>query len=165
MGELKQLLNALDFEHAKQVVGEFLQAASSTQEMIVCATFDVDYLNDINEKYSWAAGDAVLSHLIELCRIYSDIITRHDDEISVVWKGCSVEQGVKHATDLFQHIQTSEFTFADVQIPVSVSMGITHNHEGEVLSFSELVSPAVTAMAKCKDLGRNRFIMDVAPYM
>ena len=168
MGELKQvnqLAHALDFEHAKQIVGDLLEAATTTQEMIVCATFDVDYLSDINEKFSWAAGDAVLSHLIELCRIYSDIVTRHDDEISVVWKGCTVEQGVKHATDLFQHIQTSEFEFEGVHIPVSVSMGITHNHEGEVLSFSELVSPAVTAMAKCKNLGRNRFILDVAPYM
>ena len=165
MGELKQLSHALDFEHAKQIVSEFLEAATTTQEMIVCATFDVDYLSAINEKYSWAAGDAVLSHLIELCRIYSDIVTRHDDEISVVWKGSVLEQGVKHATDLFQHIQTSEFEFEGGKIPVSVSMGITHNHEGEVSSFSELVSTAVTALSKCKHLGRNRFIMDVAPYM
>ena len=168
MGELKQvdqLTNALDFEHAKQIVGDILKAASSSQEMIVCATLDVDYLNDINEKYSWAAGDAVLGHLIALCHEYSDIVTRHDDEISVVWKDCTVEQGVKRATDLFQQIQGSELELEGVQIPVSVSMGITHNHEGEVSSFSELVSPAVTAMAKCKNLGRNRFIMDVAPYM
>lgn len=168
MSELKQvdqLTNALHFEHAKQIVGDFLKTAMSTKEMIVCATFDVDYLQDINEKYGWAAGDAVLRHLSELCHEYANLVTRQDDEMSVVFKDCSVEEGVKRATDLFKHIQTSVFDFEGVQIPVTVSMGITHNHEGEVTSFSELVSTALTAMGKCKDLGRNRFIMDVAPYI
>jgi len=82
-----------------------------------------------------------------------------------VWKDCSVEEGVKRATDLFTQIKDSRLEFEGVQIPVSVSMGITHNHEGEVECFSELVSTAITAIVKCKDRGRNRFIMDVAPYM
>ena len=159
------LTNALHFEHAKEVVGGFLKDAAAKQEMIVVATFDVDYLNDINEKYGWAVGDEVLRHLSVLCHEYSDIVTRKEDEMSVVWKDCSVEEGVKRATDLFKRIQASHVEFEGVQIPVSVSMGITHNHEGEVDSFTELVSTALTALAKCKDGGRNRFIMDVAPYM
>lgn len=159
------LTNALHFEHAKEIVGVFLKDAAAKKEMIVVATFDVDYLNDINEKYGWAAGDEVLRQLSAICHEYSDIVARKEDELSVVWKDCSVEEGVKRATDLFNHIQTSHVEFEGVQIPVSVSMGITHNHEGEVYSFSELVATAVTAIVKCKDRGRNRFIMDVAPYM
>lgn len=168
MGEMRQfcgLTNALHFEHAKEVVGSFLKAAATKREMVVCATFDVDYLSDINEKYGMNAGDEVLRHLSAICHEYSDIVTRHDDEMSVVWKDCSVEEGVKRATDLFKQIKESHLEFEGVQIPVSVSMGITHNHEGEVDCFSELVSTAVTAITKCKDRGRNRFIMDVAPYM
>ena len=159
------LTNALHFEHAKEVVGSFLKDAAAKQEMIVVATFDVDYLNSINEKYGWAAGDEVLRYLSALCYEYSDIVTRKEDELSVVWKDCSMEEGLKRATDLFKHIQASHVEFEGVQIPVSVSMGITHNHEGEVDCFSELVSIAITAITKCKDRGRNRFIMDVAPYM
>ncbi len=168
MGEMKQLCEltkALHFDHAKEVIGGYLKAAATKQEMIVCATFDVDYLNEINEKYSMAAGDEVLRHLSALCHEYSDIVTRNDDEMSVVWKGISLEEGVKSATDLFTQIKASHVEFEGVQIPVSVSMGITHNHEGEVDCFSELVSTALTAIVKCKDRGRNRFIMDVAPYM
>ena len=159
------LTNALHFEHAKEVVGGFLKDAAVKQEMIVVATFDVDYLNSINEKYGWAAGDEVLRQLSALCYEYSDIVTRKEDELSVVWKDCSVEEGVKRATDLFKHIQACQVEFEGVQIPVTVSMGITHNHEGEVDCFNELVSTALTAIGKCKDSGRNRFIMDVAPYM
>ena len=159
------LTNALHFEHAKEVVGSFLKDAAAKQEMIVVATFDVDYLNEINEKYGWAAGDEVLRQLSALCHEYSDIVTRKEDEMSVVWKDCSVEEGVKRATDLFKRIQASHVEFEGVQIPVSVSMGITHNHEGDVDSFEEIVATTLTAMTKCKDGGRNRFIMDVAPYM
>ena len=159
------LTNALHFEHAKEVVGGFLKDAAAKKEMIVVATFDVDYLNDINEKYGWAAGDQVLRHLSALCHEYSDIVARKEDELSVVWKDCSVEEGVKHATDLFNHIQASHVEFEGVQIPVSVSMGITHNHEGDVDSFDEIIATTLTAMTKCKNGGRNRFIMDVAPYM
>ena len=168
MIEMKQvcgLTNALHFEHAKEVVGGFLKDAAAKQEMIVVATFDVDYLNEINEKYGWAAGDEVLRQLSALCHEYSDIVTRKEDEMSVVWKDCSVEEGVKRATDLFKRIQASHVEFEGVQIPVSVSMGITHNHEGDVDSFEEIVATTLTAMTKCKDGGRNRFIMDVAPYM
>lgn len=159
------LTNALHFEHAEEVVGGFLKEAAKNNEMIVVATFDVDYLNDINEKYGWVAGDAVLRHLSSICHKYSSIVTRKEDEMSVVFKDCSVEQGVKLSTDLFKEIQTSELEFEGVQIPVSVSMGITHNHEGEIVSFEEIVSTALHAMFKSKDRGRNRFIMDVAPYM
>ena len=159
------LTNALHFEHAEEVVGGFLKDAAAKQEMIVVATFDVDYLNEINEKYGWSAGDEVLRYLSGLCHEYSDIVTRKEDEMSIVWKDCSVEEGVKRATDLFKHIQGSYVEFEGVQIPVSVSMGITHNHEGEVDSLDEIVATNLTAMTKCKDGGRNRFIMDVAPYM
>ena len=165
MKQICELTNALHFEHAKEVVGGYLKAAATNQEMIVCATFDVDYLNEINEKYGWAAGDEVLRHLSALCHEYSDIVARKDDEMSVVWKDCSVEEGVVRATDLFKHIQASVVEFEGVHIPVTVSMGITHNHEGEVDSLDEIVATNLTAMTKCKDSGRNRFIMDVAPYM
>ena len=159
------LTNALHFEHAKEIVDGFLKDAAEKKEMIVVATFDVDYLNNINEKYGWAAGDEVLRQLSAICHEYSDIVTRKEDELSVVWKDCSVEEGVKRATDLFNHIQGSHVEFEGVQIPVSVSMGITHNHEGEVDSFDEIIATVLTAMTKCKKGGRNRFIMDVAPYM
>lgn len=168
MGEMKHLdalTKALHFEHAKEFVSNILKSAAAKQEMIVCATFDVDYLNEINEKYGWAAGDEVLRQLSAICHEEASIVTRNDDEMSVVWKDCSVEEGVKRATDLFKRIQSTVVEFEGVQIPVSVSMGITHNHEGEVECFSELVSTALVAMSKCKVGGRNRFIMDVAPYM
>lgn len=159
------LTNAMHFEHAEEVVGGFLKEAAKNNEMIVVATFDVDYLNDINEKYGWAAGDEVLRHISKICHKYSSIVARKEDEMSVVFKDCSVEEGVRLATKLFKEIQSSKLEFEGVQIPVSVSMGITHNHEGAVESFQEIVSIALNAMFKCKDRGRNRFIMDVAPYM
>lgn len=159
------LTNALHFEHAEEIVGRFLKEAAKNNEMIVVATFDVDYLNDINEKYGWACGDAVLRHLSSICHKYSAIVARKEDEMSVVFKECTVEEGVKLATDLFKEIQESKFEFEGEQIPVSVSMGITHNHEGEIESFEEIVSIALHAMFKSKNKGRNRFIMDVAPYM
>lgn len=159
------LTNALHFKHAEEIVGGFLKEAAKNNETIVVATFDVDYLNDINEKNGWAAGDEVLRHLSTICRKYSSIVARKEDEMSVVFKDCSLQQGVKLATDLFQEIQTSKLEFEGEQIPVSVSMGITHNHDGEVESFEEIVSIALKAMAKSKERGRNRFIMDVSPYM
>lgn len=159
------LTSALHFEHAEKIVGGFFKEAAKNKEMIIVATFDVDYLRDINEKYGWAAGDAVLLHLSNICHKYSSIVARKEDEMSVVFKNYSVEEGVKLATDLFKEIQKSKFEFEEVQIPVSVSMGITHNHEGEIESFEEIVSIALCAMAKSKSGGRNRFIMDVAPYM
>ena len=168
MGELikfDSLTKAMHFDHAKDVVGAWLNSAAESQEMIVCATFDVDYLNDINEKYGWAAGDEVLRVLSALCHEYSPYVTRDEDEMSVIWKDCSVEEGVIKATELFRHIQSSTVTFNGQEIPVSVSMGITHNHEGEVACFHELVTTALTALKKSKDSGRNRFIMDVAPYL
>lgn len=168
MGQFKgldALTNTMNFEHAKEVVGNWLSAATQSQEMIVCATFDVDYLSEINEQHGWAAGDEVLRQLSAICQQYSDLVTRTDDQMSVVWKGCTVEAGVSRAAQLFREIQASPIFYNGEQILVSVSMGITHNHEGEVTSFQELVTTTLTAMTKCKDRGRNRFIMDVAPYM
>ena len=160
-----ELTNAVHFEDAKAIVGEWLAHANTNQHMVVCATFDVDYLNTINEQYGWAAGNEVLRHLAAICHEASPFVTRHDDEMSVIWKDCSVEEGVVNATNLFKTLQQTIVQFEGIEIPVSVSMGITHNHAGDVTCFEELVSTATTAIHKSKNLGRNRFIMDVAPYL
>ena len=160
-----ELTNAVHFDQAKEIVGEWLIHASENQHMVVCATFDVDYLATINEQYGYAAGDEVLRQLAAICHEASPFVTRHDDEMSVIWKDCSVEQGVINATNLFKNLQQATIQYNGTMIPVSVSMGITHNHEGDVTCLEELVSTATTAIHKSKTLGRNRFIMDVAPYL
>lgn len=159
------LTNAIHFDFAEKIIGGFFKEAANNNEMIIIATFDIDHLKAINEKYGWAAGDAVLQHVSNICYEYSSIITRKDDEMSVVFKNYAVDEGVKLAIDLFNEIQESKLEFEGVQIPISVSMGITHNHEGEIESFYELVLIASHAMIKSKTRGRNRFTMDVAPYM
>lgn len=164
-GKLDRLTNVYTLAYAEQVVGDFLQKAVLNNEVIVSATLDVDHLQQINEKYGWEAGDHVLRYITAICKEYSTIVTREDDEFTVVWKDVPMEQGVTEATALFKRIQSSTIDWEGEQIDVNVSMGITHNHEGEVHTLKELIATAVTALSKCKEKGRNRFIMDVAPYL
>ena len=163
--KLDELTNVYTLAYAEQLVGDFLQKAVSNKGVVVSATLDVDYLQQINDEYGWEAGDHVLRYITTVCKEYSPIVTRNDDEITVIWKDVPMEQGVTEATALFKRIQTSTIDWNGEQIDVNVSMGITHNHEGEVHTLKELIATAVTALSKCKDKGRNRFIMDVAPYL
>ncbi len=153
---LTQLYNrgALDLQLERTVSVSFFSGTSTCILMV-----DVDHFKLVNDTYGHPAGDVVLQQLAK--RLVStfprktDFIARYGgEEFCVLLQGAGWELSQRLGERLLDAIRAEGFTYQDMIIPVTASIGLAELLPGEtVLSWLER---ADRALYRAKENGRNQ---------
>lgn len=121
---------------------------------------DIDYFKKINDTYGHAGGDSVLKELAHLIR---DTLIRGNDffaryggeEFCLLLLGSPYKQVQEIAERIRRTVQDHTFKHNDIQIPVTISVGVATIQEGDK-SWNDIFERADKALYVSKNGGRNR---------
>ncbi len=122
---------------------------------------DIDHFKSINDNYEHRCGDAVLRQLtaaLEQVIRTEDVLARYGgEEFAIICRETTESQACILAERLRRAIQDHLFTFEELALRVTVSIGVAQL-DREDLTCGALVSSADIALLKAKETGRNRVV-------
>ena len=123
--------------------------------------YDIDFFKKVNDTYGHAAGDHVLSAVVEIVkkklRLY-DIIGRYGGEEFVIFMPSINEDDLYNiASRLCKLIEETEILYDGKRIPVTASFGAVQMPPGS--DFNEAMLAVDTAMYDAKHNGRNQVVI------
>jgi diguanylate cyclase (GGDEF)-like protein len=121
--------------------------------------FDIDHFKKINDTYGHLAGDEVLRNMGVLLKKRvrtNDIVARvGGEEFAVILPEAGKPGGVALAEKLRKLIEAEPFSYNGVNIPVTVSLGVS-GYEAHHENSETMVSEADEKLYEAKRGGRNR---------
>ena len=156
---LTQLYNrgALDFQLERTASMSFFSGTSACLLIV-----DVDHFKHVNDTYGHPAGDVVLQQvakrLVSTFPRKTDFIARYGgEEFCVLLQGADGELSQRLGERLLDALRGEGFSYQDVTIPVTASIGVAQLLPGETaLSWLER---ADRALYRAKDNGRNQLCL------
>lgn len=134
--------------------------ATRHRQALCLLLFDVDHFKRVNDTYGHLAGDAVLVKLAALAGRTlraEDVLARvGGEEFAIACRGIDGAQGMMLAERIRDLVARAQFVHDDVQIPVTISIGVASIPEVEVVTSEQLISVADAALYRAKNNGRNR---------
>ncbi|MGR3318848.1 MAG: diguanylate cyclase [Candidatus Anammoxibacter sp.] len=124
--------------------------------------FDIDFFKKVNDNYGHQCGDFVLQSLA--ARVSSvirnvDFFARYGgEEFCCLVPETAIQSCAILAEKIRLVISEKEFTFENVSLPVTISLGISEILNG-VDSPADLIKKADEALYKAKQSGRNRAVL------
>lgn len=141
---------------------EELARAGRSGSPLCLAFLDIDHFKLINDNYGHQAGDAVLQ---QIARIMSHLLRKNDilgriggEEFLILLPETDGKGGARLAERMRQRIESVVFTYGEIELPVTVSIGVFYSADPVVLGVDELVQRADAAMYEAKQGGRNRIV-------
>lgn len=131
---------------------------------LALALLDLDDFKAVNDKYGHTAGDEVLrcfaANMLSTFR-HHDMVARYGGEEFAILLPNTDAEGVMHALRKVQKRTTeSHYSYNNVAAPMpTFSAGVALYSSGE--SFTSLIERADAALYRAKNLGRNRFEIDI----
>ena len=128
---------------------------------IAVLMIDIDHFRRINDQFGYLVGEEVLIAVTRIlktqCRPY-DLVARYgDEEFLIMLEASSYGSGKSSAQRIHQSIAENVFRSGDVELRVTVSIGIV---EGTSLGgFDSTLRRADEALTKAQDSGRNRIVV------
>lgn len=121
---------------------------------------DIDNFKSINDRYGHPTGDYILRTLSNLIKnnVHSgaDVVARYGgEEIMIALPETCKEHGILVANRLCSLVENFKFSFNQIQIKVTISLGIS-NYPTDAESIEKLINLADLAMYKAKESGKNR---------
>ncbi len=121
---------------------------------------DIDHFKDINDTYGHEVGDMALARVAKDIRSIlrdSDVVCRYGgEEFLVILPDVNVEQARIAAGRILSHFSDKSLDISGMDIPLTVSIGLTGVEDEFPLDCAELVRQADMALYKAKREGRNR---------
>jgi diguanylate cyclase (GGDEF)-like protein len=144
-------------EHFTRVMAQSRQAGSAMGLIML----DIDHFQNINDQFSYAAGDAALVLVAECLLAGSrpmDIVCRYGrDEFLMIMPDTDIKAVHQNAEELRARIEALTSPSGWHGVPVSVSIGVSafpHNGTTE----AELMAAAGRALRVAKESGRGRTV-------
>jgi len=157
---LTQVANRASFDRA---ISDMVQDFYSRNYPFALLMIDIDNFKKINDTYGHQAGDYVLKELAKLLKSQlraRDIIARYGgEEFAILLPGTTFSQAVRIAERLRKSVEKHLFKYNDVQIPVTVSIGLAVMREG--LDETSLIEKADQALYLAKRSGKNQVKTDL----
>lgn len=155
---LTQLPNRRHFD---EVISTAFSRALRFNEPLSLILLDIDYFKKINDQYGHAAGDYVLQHLarqIQARTRETDVCSRlGGDEFAILLYHTEIGESLVMAADLVGLIRQCGFSYADKEIPVTLSVGVAQ-FGADTHSICKLYEAADQALYEAKRRGRNQAV-------
>lgn len=165
MGELSltDALTGLSNRRYQEINMPQLAAFATRHKAPVCfAMMDIDLFKEVNDQHTHAAGDAVLKKLgaMMLKKFRkSDIVIRYGgDEFLMVLFDTELESASELLQKFKEEIASTLFSYQDIKIYITVSIGISYERFGSRdsdLEIDEFIRHSDLAMYEAKNSGRD----------
>lgn len=139
---------------------ELIKRSEVLSEELSLLILDLDFFKKINDKYGHAAGDYVLREFSKV--ITTKMVRSHDffaryggEEFVLLLTNASEKVSTEVAERIRSTIESTEFEFEKVKIPVTVSIGTATRKAGEE-DWEAFFKRADAALYQSKQNGRNR---------
>jgi len=122
---------------------------------------DIDHFKQINDSYSHAAGDVVLSQvagILERSMRQGDMVARYGGDEFVAYMRCTHEIGMNRAKEIREAIMQTAVPWQDKSIHITASIGLYCQLLSADIDVGELLEKADKAMYEAKQQGRNRVV-------
>jgi diguanylate cyclase (GGDEF)-like protein len=154
-----ELTHVYNRRHFVKLAEHELERAKRYRHHLSIIIFDIDDFKKVNDHYGHLCGDAVLQGLSLACKSIlrqCDVFARFGGEEFILLLPETDEAGAMHvANRLLQLIGNHAVEYQDLEIPITVSVGVTTNDpDGDTLD--DLLNRADRAMYQAKRLGKNR---------
>lgn len=122
---------------------------------------DIDHFKNVNDAYGHQAGDAVLSHLVNLYKKIlrtEDILARYGgEEFVAVLPNARLDEAVSIAERLRNACKKNALVFGNHRIPITSSYGVA-SFTDDATEFESIVKQADDALYQAKREGRDRVV-------
>lgn len=152
-------------DHQKELQ-EMFKKAQDTGTDLSFATFDLDNIKKVNDRFGRLAGNAVLLGTSEIMkRVLSDsgieyqLFLTSGEEYNVVFPGSKVQDALPVVEACWQGIRKSEFAYEDRNINVTVSVGLTAI-QPEDTTVNNIYKRSDDALLKSKQYGRDTITLN-----
>lgn len=149
------------FMHQAQELTKLFDQANATRQNLTLASLDVDKFKQVNAHYGHLAGNTVLLGVTDtINQVLSNnpmtawMLRSNGEEFTLVFPQASVPQALPIIQQVREAIQTSEYTYHDRGLAVTVSIGVTSLKPTDT-SIDDLYARADDAMYLSKNHGRN----------
>jgi two-component system cell cycle response regulator len=129
--------------------------------------FDIDHFKQINDTWGHPAGDYILKNLAQLidneARGY-DVFARYGgEEFVFLLRGSPLPAAIRLAERVRQEVEEQVFVYDNLDLKVTISLGVTFWDGENPMDAEELVEAADRKLYEAKGGGRNMVCHDPLP--
>jgi two-component system cell cycle response regulator len=142
-----------------------LERAARSKSATGLLMLDIDHFKKINDTYGHLTGDVVLKEvthrIVKAVRGYDSVGRYGGEEFVIVLPGCTREQ-IEHGAERIRSavddapIVANEST---VSVTVSIGAAVTSEEKHGLISDTEMLAAADSALYRAKKIGRNRTVL------
>lgn len=147
----------------EETAGDLLVRHLALKKPLSVMMIDFDNFKYVNDSYGHQVGDFVLKEsagLISSTLRESDLVFRYGgEEFLVILPGTPLKGALKAGENLRRRIEDHNFVIGDIEIKLTVSIGITEIREGDT-ELSRVINRADRALYLAKKSGKNRVYAD-----
>ncbi|VDG25914.1 GGDEF and EAL domain-containing protein [Lactiplantibacillus mudanjiangensis] len=150
----------------QQELQTIFSTAQANESKLSFATFDLDNLKAINDRFGRLAGNAVLLGVAELMKqlladskVDYQLFLTSGEEYNVIFPGRSAHDVLPIVSACWQGIRKSEFAYEDRFITVTTSVGVTEVRQDDT-TINSLYKRADDALLKSKQAGKDTITID-----
>ncbi len=121
---------------------------------------DADHFKSVNDTWGHQAGDMVLKEIARILKDEkreSDLLARYGgEEFVLLLSGIGPEDAKKSAERLRMAVERHRFSWKDVIIPVTISLGLASKAGEEIPKIEEMIAESDRLLYVAKEGGRNQ---------
>ncbi|OSS42952.1 diguanylate cyclase/phosphodiesterase (GGDEF / EAL domains) with PAS/PAC sensor(s) [Desulfurella amilsii] len=121
--------------------------------------FDIDHFKDINDAFGHQTGDYILEQVAKIIKSLlriEDVLLRYGGDEFVAGLICKFENVLEKAQSIRNAIEKQIFLFSDLEIKVTISVGISKSQPSDEVKLESLIKESDEALYNAKGAGRNR---------
>ncbi len=137
---------------------EILEEEIAKKKELVLLLFDIDHFKKINDTYGHQAGDEVLKFMGRRIATTGIAARYGGEEFAIILPKYTLEKGLRVATRLKDHFNKAEIKFNELEIKITISIGVAH-YPTDAVNRIELIEKADRALYRAKETGRNKIVV------